>query len=172
MDMRTPIRRTRSGRCAYAASGQVAADPTIALTTSRRRIAFPRPKLRDLAPQDYSRDLRQAKWGSGSGCTAAILRRSCPLWVKADIEARPVNVCFTPKSGHWLSVSGCPLCAKSGHQPASDWPFIAAPNPLRGLVFRHCNHGAGKRAIRLSQLIQNREVIGVGDRYQVAWDMP
>src|SRR5205823_3037981 len=23
-----------------------------------------------------------------------------------------------------------------------------------------------------SQLIQNREVIGVGDRYQVAWDMP
>src|SRR5215472_225094 len=142
MDMRTPIRRTRSGCCAYAASGQVAADPTIALTTSRRRIAFPRPKLRDLAPQDYSRDLRQAKWGSGSGCTAAILRRSCPLWVK------------------------------SGHQPASDWPFIAAPNPLRGLVFRHCNHGAGKRAIRLSQLIQNREVIGVGDRYQIAWDMP
>jgi len=81
--MRTPIRRTRSGCCAYAASGQVAADPTIALTKSRRRIAFPRPKLRDLAPQDYSRDLRQAKWGSGSGCTAAILRRSCPLWVKS-----------------------------------------------------------------------------------------
>ena len=71
-----------------------------------------------------------------------------------------------------LSASGCPLCAKSGHQPASDWPFIAAPNPLRGLVFRHCNHGAGKCAVRLSQLIQNREVIGVGDRYQVAWDMP
>src|SRR5215469_3126977 len=21
----------------------------------------------------------------------------------------------TPKSGHWLSASGCPLCAKSGH---------------------------------------------------------
>ena len=47
-----------------------------------------------------------------------------------------------------------------------------APNPLRGLVLRHCNHGAGERAVGLSQLIQNCEVIGVGDRYQVAWDMP
>ena len=47
-----------------------------------------------------------------------------------------------------------------------------APNPLRGLVLRHRNHGAGERAVGLSQLIQNREVIGVGDWYQVAWDMP
>ena len=38
-----------------------------------------------------------------------------------------------------------------------------APNPLRGLVLRHRNHGAGERAVGLSQLIQNREVIGVGD---------
>jgi hypothetical protein len=43
---------------------------------------------------------------------------------------------------------------------------------LRGLVLRHRNHGAGERAVGLSQLIQNREVIGVGDWYQVAWDMP
>ena len=47
-----------------------------------------------------------------------------------------------------------------------------APNPLRGLVLRHRNHGAGERAVGLSQLIQNREVIGVGDWYQVAWNMP
>jgi hypothetical protein len=47
-----------------------------------------------------------------------------------------------------------------------------APNPLRGLVLRHRNHGASERAAGLSQLIQNREVIGVGDRYQVAWNMP
>src|SRR5262249_9271125 len=33
---------------------------------------------------------------------------------QADIEARSNNVSFTPESGHWLSVSGCPLCAKSG----------------------------------------------------------
>src|SRR5262249_23085282 len=43
---------------------------------------------------------------------------------------------------------------------------------LRGLVLRHRNHGAGERAVGLSQLIQNREVIGVGDWDQVAWDMP
>ena len=34
---------------------------------------------------------------------------------KADMEALSPNVCFTPKSGHWLSMSGCPLCAKSRH---------------------------------------------------------
>src|SRR4029453_17034900 len=48
---------------------------------------------------------------------------------------------------------------------------MTAPNPLRGLVFRHCDHGAGEGAVGLSQFIQNREVISVRDRYQVAWDM-
>src|SRR6516165_401858 len=33
---------------------------------------------------------------------------------KADIGASQNDVRFTPKSGHWLSVSGCPLCATSG----------------------------------------------------------
>ena len=33
----------------------------------------------------------------------------------ADIEALSLDVCFTPKSGHWNSVTECPLCAKSGH---------------------------------------------------------
>src|SRR5262249_15862914 len=54
----------------------------------------------------------------------------------------------------------------------SEAPMSAALQPLRALVLRHRNHGAGERAVGLSQLIQNREVIGVGDRYQVAWDMP
>src|SRR5215475_12965370 len=65
-----------------------------------------------------------------------------------------MSFCFRGESGH-------PLPRR-----------LTAPNPLRGLVFCHCNHGAGERAVGLSQLIQNREVIGVGDRYQVAWDMP
>jgi hypothetical protein len=39
---------------------------------------------------------------------------------------------------------------------------------LRGLVLSHRKHGAGERAVGLSQLIQDREVIGVDDRYQVA----
>jgi hypothetical protein len=34
---------------------------------------------------------------------------------KADIEVPPIDVRFTPKSGHWLSMSACPLCAESRH---------------------------------------------------------
>src|SRR5215472_13933481 len=44
---------------------------------------------------DYSRDLRPAKWGSGiSFCTAAILSGPCPPWVK---------------SGHHGEFGECPL---------------------------------------------------------------
>jgi len=35
---------------------------------------------------------------------------------KAYIGAGPINVRFTPNSGHWNSVTECPLCAKSGHK--------------------------------------------------------
>ena len=38
----------------------------------------------------------------------------CPLGSKADSATDQPNVRFTPKSGHWLSASGCPLCATSG----------------------------------------------------------
>ena len=31
----------------------------------------------------------------------------------ADIRPKELDVRFTPKSGHWLSVLGCPLCARS-----------------------------------------------------------
>src|SRR5215467_11973835 len=34
---------------------------------------------------------------------------------KADIEASPPDVRFTPKSGHRRARFSCPLCAKSGH---------------------------------------------------------
>jgi len=38
-----------------------------------------------------------------------------------------------PESGYWLSVPGCPLCAKSGHWQLLD-PFSAmAMRPLRGV---------------------------------------
>src|SRR6516225_2738608 len=33
-----------------------------------------------------------------------------------------IDVRFTPKSGHWLNVSGCPLCAKSGHDACLTFP--------------------------------------------------
>jgi hypothetical protein len=35
--------------------------------------------------------------------------------MSADIGEGATEVRFTPESGHWLSVSRCPLCAKSGH---------------------------------------------------------
>src|SRR5215469_6960388 len=50
--------------CARAANGHAAAEPTIPLMKSRRRIAFPRLGLRRIG-RDYSRDLRSTKWGSG-----------------------------------------------------------------------------------------------------------
>ena len=46
----------------------------------------------------------------------------CPLGSKADIATDQPNVRFTPKSGHWLSASGCPLCAtRWGNRPAFLW---------------------------------------------------
>jgi hypothetical protein len=37
----------------------------------------------------------------------------------ADMAACPIDVRFTPKSGHQLSEFGCPLSAKSGHTEAT-----------------------------------------------------
>jgi hypothetical protein len=34
---------------------------------------------------------------------------------KADIAAAPINVRFTPESGHSAARSRCPLCANNGH---------------------------------------------------------
>jgi len=65
---------------------------------------------------DYIRDLRPAKWGFSR---QFALHQSGATHVrfgsKADIDTRESNVRFTPESGHWLSMSGCPLCAKSRH---------------------------------------------------------
>src|SRR5215469_3235063 len=42
---------------------------------------------------------------------------------KAHIGLVPVDVRFTPESGHWLSASGRLLCAKSGHMRCSTSPL-------------------------------------------------
>jgi hypothetical protein len=42
-------------------------------------------------------------------------RADVRLGSKADIGLPPVDVRFTPKSGHRNSVAQCLLCAKSGH---------------------------------------------------------
>jgi len=77
----SPITGIR-GCCARTASGQAVAAPVIPMMNSRRRIAFTKAGLRRIG-RDYSRDLRPAKWGSGSVCRAAILSHPYPLWVKS-----------------------------------------------------------------------------------------
>src|SRR6516165_2483960 len=57
------------------------------------------------------------------------------------MEALSPNVCFTPKSGHWLSMSGCPLCAKSRHQRALRRRYFFLTLPLS----RHHNCSACDR---------------------------
>jgi hypothetical protein len=52
---------------------------------------------------------------------------------KADIEARPFDVRFTPKSGHWRSEFRGLLCAKSGREQvqqksAMERQVVASPH--------------------------------------------
>jgi hypothetical protein len=46
------------------------------------------------AGRDYSRDLRSTKWGFGSSCTAAIMKRARLL---TDMALLICNVRFTPQ---------------------------------------------------------------------------
>ena len=45
-------------------------------------------------------------------CIAASLDRPVADGSKADISACPIDVRFTPKSGHRETLLECPLCAK------------------------------------------------------------
>jgi hypothetical protein len=74
------------------------------LMRSRRRIAT----LISHEPQagcDYSRDLRSAKWGSGLGCTVAIVKRECLLWVKRTFRSDQSMSAIPPKADIKLSFS-------------------------------------------------------------------
>src|SRR6202040_3864733 len=60
---------------------------------------------------NYSTDLEPAKWGSGSVCTAAILTRPCPLWVKSGHDAIKLRCPLYPRkrtfvSAFWMSALG------------------------------------------------------------------
>ena len=86
--------------CACTVSGEAATDPATAFMKSRRRIAFTKAgttPIRTRLQQGFaageigfrSQVARQQSW------TANVRFGS-----KADIEARPRNVRFTPESGH------------------------------------------------------------------------
>jgi hypothetical protein len=51
---------------------------------------------------------------------------------KADIVGYQRNVRFTPKSGHQLSQSGCPLCAINGHCAIYSITSSARPSKVVG----------------------------------------
>ena len=50
---------------------------------------------------------------------------------KADIPATSPDVRFTPKSGHWFRLSGCPLCAKSGREQLQQMAFYSITSSAR-----------------------------------------
>ena len=54
---------------------------------------------------------------------------------KADIGARPINVCFTPKSGHHRARSPCPFCAKSRNWVGSLWSMALSLVPADKVIW-------------------------------------
>src|SRR6516165_9773164 len=97
--------------CARKVSGHAVADPTIALTRSRRRIAFTKAGTTPNGAH-YSRDLRPTKWGSGVSLHSSNLKSPmsalgqkqtsqcvCAMSAlppKADIGTQSRNVRFVP----------------------------------------------------------------------------
>src|SRR6516225_7753302 len=90
-----------AGCCARAKSGQATAEPTIPVTKSRRRIAY--PKAQDHA--DFQKGLQQGFTTGGIGSDRHFawqqpLGSNVRFGSKADIAQCETNVRFTPKSGH------------------------------------------------------------------------
>jgi hypothetical protein len=61
-------------------------------------------------------------------CLTTISGLNVRFGSKAEIEAPPPNVCFTPKSGHCRATVGCPLCATSRYQPNHSIVWSARPS--------------------------------------------
>src|SRR5215471_6939567 len=97
------------------------------LALERRRIAHPKGLgLRRFSKRYYSRDLRLAKWGQGSGCTAAILNRPCPLWVKSRPRGTSNQCPLYPQKRTSLRVIGMSaLCQKRTLRLSRDIGFSA-----------------------------------------------
>ena len=100
---------------------------SLLLALERRRIAHPKGLgLRRFSRRYYSRDLRLAKWGQGSGCTAAILNRPCPLWVKSRPRGTSNQCPLYPQKRTSLRVIGMSaLCQKRTLRLSRDIGFSA-----------------------------------------------
>ena len=73
----------------------------------------------------------------------------------ADIQRRLTNVCFTPKSGHWFSVSACPPYA---NRDIHDWlrkPFHGrTPSVLSSALAAPLVVSAGIAATHHRQIVE------------------
>jgi hypothetical protein len=99
---------------------------------SRRRIAA--PKAQSLCGLCFgTTQLQQGFAAGGMGSNRHFAGQQFSEWnvrfgSEADISQQPIDVCFTPKSGHWGSAAKCPLSAKSGHCRV-DTILTLPPNP-------------------------------------------
>src|SRR5262249_46697921 len=129
--------------------------PAIPLTKSRRRIASPQCSEKGIIVAGQTGRLEVVK-------TALSNVR---FGSKVDIAQCETNVRFTPKSGHWLSVSGCPLCAKSGHSALRQ--TMALFNNLVGAgqeAWRHAN----TKHLRCRYIDDELEFCRLND-WQICW---
>jgi hypothetical protein len=70
----------------------------------------------EVAALNWSLDAQSVNVSVEFGRVEAVER----YWIdtqgsEMDISLSSIDVRFTPKSGHWNSLAGCLLCAKSGH---------------------------------------------------------
>jgi hypothetical protein len=140
------------GANARAVSGHVTAETAVALTKSRRRIATLKNRNYATPPRGLQQQFATDEMGcKRSICAAPILSYSCRFGSKADMAAHPVDVRYSPKSGHWQARMGCPLSVKSRHwNPAPRSGALATKQASvssidqggRKLSYKYCSIGA------------------------------
>src|SRR6516164_687467 len=78
----------------------------------------------DQGKPQQARELLAPVYGQPEASIRAILKR--PRLSKADILGGLRDVRFTPKSGHSIARSGCPLCAISRHMQCTKFPITSS----------------------------------------------
>jgi len=146
--------------CARAASGHATPKAAIPLMKARRRIAA--PKAQGLCgPCFGTTQLQQGITTCGMGSDGHFAWQQSPrpnvrFGSKADIGAYTRHVRFTPKSGHWLSVLGCPLVPKADICAAANsrYSITSSARPSNG------SGTARPSALAVLRLITNANLSG------------
>src|SRR6516225_4903904 len=115
-------------------------------TTMKPKNQRPKPTVNPHTAQTFTR----LKTSADVPTICTIRPEFLPAQPLLNSSARPYDVRFTPESGHWLSVSRCPLCANSRHQRrlwlTPERCRSIAPKPLYAAEGRaHENRDDGNR---------------------------